>query len=163
MRRNFTLEYWTDKGWYVGKLKEVPGVFSQGKTLERLKQNIKKAYKLLITCDSLPESKVSETGMEIEVMSDIDPVKILKEQEENIKKKFGVKKIGVFGSTVTGKAYERSDIDILVEFRKSVDFFEFLDLQYYLEELFNRKVDLITPDALKPYIKDKILKEVVYV
>jgi hypothetical protein len=64
---------------------------------------------------------------------------------------------------VTGGAYERSDIDILVEFSKSVDFFEFLDLQYYLEELFNRKVDLVTPDALKPFMKNRILKEVVYV
>lgn len=163
MVRQFTLEYWIDEGRYLGRLKEVPEVLGQGKTLEELRKNIKKAYRLLVKCDSLPESKVSETELEIEVKSDIEPVKILKEHEETIKKKFGVKKIGVFGSTVTGEAYERSDIDILVEFRKSVDFFEFLDLQYYLEELFNRKVDLVTPDALKPFMKDRILKEVVYV
>ena len=163
MKKQFTLEYWIDDGHYVGKIKEVPAVFGEGKSLEELKRNIRKAYKLLVKSDGLPESKVLTSEVEIEVKSEIDPVKILKEHEENIKKKFGVKKIGVFGSTVTGEAYERSDIDILVEFRKSVDFFEFLDLQYYLEELFNRKVDLVTPDALKPYIKDKILKEVVYV
>ena len=163
MVKQFTLEYWTDDGNYFGRLKEVPEVLGQGKTLEELKKNIRKAYKLLVKCDSLPESKASETEIEVEVKSDIDPVKILKKHEENIKKKFGVKKIGVFGSTVTGGAYERSDIDILVEFSKSVDFFEFLDLQYYLEELFNRKVDLVTPDALKPFMKNRILKEVVYV
>jgi len=163
MRKNFTLEYWIDDGHYVGKIKEVPAVFGEGKSLEELKRKIRKAYKLLVKSDGLPESKVLTSKIEIEVKSDINPVEILKKHEEQIKKKFSVKKIGVFGSTVTGEAYERSDIDILVEFRKSVDFFEFLDLQYYLEELFNRKVDLVTPDALKPYIKDKILKEVVYV
>ncbi len=163
MRKNFTLEYWIDDGHYVGKIKEVPAVFGEGKSLEELKRNIRKAYKLLVKSDGLPESKILTSEVEIEVKSDINPVEILKKHEEQIKKKFGVKKIGVFGSTVTGEAYERSDIDILVEFRKSVDFFEFLDLQYYLEELFNRKVDLVTPDALKPFIKDKILREVVYV
>ncbi len=163
MKKQFTLEYWIDDGHYVGKIKEVPAVFGEGKSLEELKRNIRKAYKLLVKSDGLPESKVLTSEVEIEVKSDINPVEILKKHEEQIKKKFGVKKIGVFGSTVTGEAYERSDIDILVEFRKSVDFFEFLDLQYYLEELFNRKVDLVTPDALKPLIKDRILKEVVYV
>jgi uncharacterized protein len=163
MKKQFTLEYWIDAGHYVGKIKEVPTVFGEGKSLEELKRNIRKAYKLLVKSDGLPESRVLTSEVEIEVKSDINPVEILKKHEEQIKKTFSVKKIGVFGSTVTGEAYERSDIDILVEFRKSVDFFEFLELQYYLEELFNRKVDLVTPDALKPYIKDKILKEVVYV
>jgi predicted RNase H-like HicB family nuclease len=48
MRRKFTLEYWLDDCWYVGKLKEVPGVFSQGETLEELEDNIRDAYKLLM-------------------------------------------------------------------------------------------------------------------
>ncbi len=47
MVRNFTLEYWLDEDWYVGKLKEVPGVFSQGATLEELEENIRDAYQLL--------------------------------------------------------------------------------------------------------------------
>ena len=46
--RRFTLEYWIDEGWYVGRLKEVPGVFSQGKTLEELEENIKDAYRLML-------------------------------------------------------------------------------------------------------------------
>lgn len=45
-KRIFTLEYWIDDGWYVGRIKEVPGVFSQGRTLEELKENIKDAYNL---------------------------------------------------------------------------------------------------------------------
>ena len=48
MERRFTLEYWIDDGWYVGRLKEVPGVFSQGKTLEELEENIKEAYHLMM-------------------------------------------------------------------------------------------------------------------
>jgi uncharacterized protein YuzE len=48
MDRHFTLEYWIDEGWYVGRLKEVPGVFSQGETLEELEENIKEAYSLMM-------------------------------------------------------------------------------------------------------------------
>lgn len=44
----FTLEYWVDEEWFVGRLLEVPGVFSQGETLEELKENIQEAYKLMI-------------------------------------------------------------------------------------------------------------------
>jgi len=48
MIRHFTLEYWVDEGWYIGRLKEVPGVFSQGESLEELKENIREAYHLMI-------------------------------------------------------------------------------------------------------------------
>ena len=48
MLRHFTLEYWIDEGWYVGRLKEVPGVFSQGETLEELEENIREAYQLML-------------------------------------------------------------------------------------------------------------------
>jgi len=44
MQSHFTLEYWIDEGWYVGKLQEVPGVFSQGESLDELEENIKEAY-----------------------------------------------------------------------------------------------------------------------
>lgn len=46
--REFTLEYWKDENWYVGMLKEVPGVMSQGETLEELEENIQDAYKLVL-------------------------------------------------------------------------------------------------------------------
>ena len=44
MKHEFTLEYWQDDGWFVGRLKEVPGVFSQGETLAELEHNIEDAY-----------------------------------------------------------------------------------------------------------------------
>jgi predicted RNase H-like HicB family nuclease len=50
--RKFTLEYWIDDTWYVGRLEEVPGVFSQGETLEELEDNIADAYKIVISEES---------------------------------------------------------------------------------------------------------------
>jgi predicted RNase H-like HicB family nuclease len=68
MRRSFTLEYWMDDDWYVGKLKEIPGVFSQGESLEELEVNIRDAYQLLV--ESQPESVpsgVQQKEIEVEV------------------------------------------------------------------------------------------------
>jgi len=48
MRHQFTLEHWRDGEWYVGRLVEVPGVFSQGLSLEELEENIRDAYELMI-------------------------------------------------------------------------------------------------------------------
>jgi len=48
MLRHFTLEYWLDGGWYVGRLREVPGVFSQGESLEELEENVREAYRLMM-------------------------------------------------------------------------------------------------------------------
>jgi predicted RNase H-like HicB family nuclease len=47
MDKTFTLEYWRDGDWFVGRLKEVPGVFSQGKTLEELEENVREVYALM--------------------------------------------------------------------------------------------------------------------
>jgi predicted RNase H-like HicB family nuclease len=47
MRKPFTLEYWRDEGWYVGRLKEISGVVSQGETLAELEENIRDAYQLM--------------------------------------------------------------------------------------------------------------------
>ena len=46
--KRFTLEYWEDEGWYVGRLVEIPGIFSQGETLEELKENIQDAYGMML-------------------------------------------------------------------------------------------------------------------
>ncbi len=66
MERSFTLEYWTDDGWYVGRLKEVPGVFSQGETMEDLEANIKESYQLMMPEeDILPSRDVRQKELEI--------------------------------------------------------------------------------------------------
>ncbi len=48
MQGHFTLGYWLDDNWYIGKLKEVPGVFSQGESLEELEDNVRDAYRMMI-------------------------------------------------------------------------------------------------------------------
>jgi len=47
MQKKYTLEYWIDDEWYVGRLKEIPGIFSQGETLEELERNVRDAFKLM--------------------------------------------------------------------------------------------------------------------
>ena len=68
MLRHFTLEYWIDGGWYVGKLKEVAGVFSQGETLEELEENIREAYRLMMeeeTVDAPAEVQTKELELDV--------------------------------------------------------------------------------------------------
>ncbi len=60
MIRHFTLEYWVEEGWYIGRLKEVPGVFSQSESLEELKENIREAYHLMIE-EEIPARIAAQT------------------------------------------------------------------------------------------------------
>ena len=73
MVRHFTLEYWMDEGWYVGRLKEVPGVFSQGESLEELKENIRDAYHLMVEEEIPPQitAETKEIGIEVTNMEGI--------------------------------------------------------------------------------------------
>ena len=89
--------------------------------------------------------------------------KILKKHEKELKEKYGVKEIGIFGSIVRSEAKEDSDVDILIEFEKPIGFFKFLELEEYLGNLIGRKVDLVSKKALKPHIGKYILEEVVTV
>ncbi|MBF0520585.1 MAG: nucleotidyltransferase family protein [Nitrospirae bacterium] len=93
----------------------------------------------------------------------MNPVEILKKNEVIIKDKYPIKKLGVFGSFAKGGSTGISDVDVLVEFTKPVDIFEFIDLKEFLEQLFDRTVDLVSVKALKPFLRDKILSEVIYV
>ena len=67
MKRFFTLEYWRDDGWFVGKLKEIPVVFSQGKTLKELKENIIDAYRMMIQESGVKVKKTGTKSIEIGV------------------------------------------------------------------------------------------------
>ena len=78
--------------------------------------------------------------------------------------RYGVARLGLFGSTVRGEEKENSDIDLLVEFlpgRKNFD--NFIELCFFLEDNLGRNVDLLTPEGISPLIKKKIEKEVEYV
>jgi predicted nucleotidyltransferase len=97
-------------------------------------------------------------------MKSLDELKrILSEHRPEIKKKFKVQSIGIFGSYVRGKSKKRSDVDVLVEFSEPIGIFVFLDLEEYLQGLFGLKVDLVSKKALKPKIGENILNEVVYI
>lgn len=94
---------------------------------------------------------------------DLEEIKaVLSSQKEFLAENFKVKEIGVFGSYVRGEEGELSDIDILVEFYEPVGW-EFVDLLEYLQEILGQKVDLVTPNALRPQFKERILREVSFV
>jgi len=77
---------------------------------------------------------------------------------------YGVREIGIFGSFLTNDANSESDIDLLVDIKQeSKTFKNFLSLNYFLENLFNRKVDLVTKQSLSPFIGPHILKSVEYI
>jgi predicted nucleotidyltransferase len=84
-------------------------------------------------------------------------------KNRGVLKKFKVNKIGIFGSYVSGKVRKKSDIDLLVEFKETIDLFDFVHLVDEIQRLLKKKVDLVTPETIKPYIKTKILNEVEWI
>ena len=85
-------------------------------------------------------------------------VKVLKDHKD-ILEKYDVKRIGLFGSYVRGKQTPQSDIDFLVEFGKP-SFDNFMDLAFYLEDLFGKKVDLLTPAGVKDIRVKEVAKNI---
>ncbi|MDY7027520.1 MAG: type II toxin-antitoxin system HicB family antitoxin [Spirochaetota bacterium] len=61
MDKHFTLEYWRDEDWYVGRLKEVPSVFSQGESIAELEENIRDAYSMIVADSEVPVPVGSQT------------------------------------------------------------------------------------------------------
>lgn len=76
-------------------------------------------------------------------------------------RRYGVLRLGLFGSTARGKARLDSDLDFVVELeRKTFD--DYMGLKFYLEDLFHKDVDLVIADAIKPALRSRILREVRY-
>jgi predicted nucleotidyltransferase len=100
-------------------------------------------------------------------MKELDHDIIISQLVQNEKdiKQFGVIKIGLFGSFLTGQQNEHSDIDILVEFQKDKSSYDnFINLCFLLDGLFQGiKVEVVTKNSLSPYIGPKILQQVEYV
>ena len=93
----------------------------------------------------------------------MNAVSVLRKHEDTIKRKFNVSRIGVFGSFARGESKESSDVDVLIEFKAGFKTFDnYMELKFYLEDIFSREVDLVTASALKPQLKDDILQEVIY-
>jgi hypothetical protein len=88
-------------------------------------------------------------------------IEILRDHEQEIKRRFAVRRIGLFGSFVRGEETKESDIDILVEFEDPT-FRNFMNLAFYLEDIFSRRVDLLTPEGISHRIRPYVEKEVVW-
>src|SRR4030065_1648819 len=98
------------------------------------------------------------------LMKTLEEIKARLEQlKPTLRGEFKVKTIGVFGSYVRGEQKRGSDVDILVEFEEDAEigFFKFLDLEEFLSRKLGVKVDLVTKNALKPYIGKCILRVVI--
>ncbi len=85
---------------------------------------------------------------------------ILREAENELRQR-GVETIAVFGSYARGNATKDSDLDILVAFSRPVGLFDFVRLKMYLEAITQCQVDLVTPDAIRPEMRDRILGEAI--
>jgi predicted nucleotidyltransferase len=79
-----------------------------------------------------------------------------------LKKKYHVKKLGIFGSYVRDEQTPKSDLDILVEFEKNPSLLMFIELRDYLTDEIGIRVDLVTKNKLKPEIRDRVLEETIY-
>lgn len=88
---------------------------------------------------------------------------ILKSHTRALEREFGVERIGIFGSAARDEMTNTSDVDVLVEFNRPIGLFEFVALEFHLEKLFGRRVDLATPDALKPRIRSHVSEDLRYV
>ena len=80
-----------------------------------------------------------------------------------IRQRFSVKALAIFGSIARDEAVDNSDIDVLVVFEGMASFDLFMDLKFYLEELLAAKVDLVTDNALRPQIRRAIEQEMIHV
>ncbi len=93
-------------------------------------------------------------------------VELLREKSAYLASEFGIRKIGLFGSFAKGHSSDKSDIDIVVEFERPIGL-RFIDLAEYLEKLFGRKVDILTPagvqDIRRKTVTKSIAESIVYV
>jgi len=99
-------------------------------------------------------------------MNIVEIKKILEKNNNYLRQTFHIRELGIFGSFVKGeeKIDNDSDIDILITFGKGYkDFFNYMRLKYYLEDILGREVDLVIKEAVKARLKERIFREVEYV
>jgi hypothetical protein len=100
--------------------------------------------------------------MESPVQSRERVLKLIAEQRPRLCA-MGVRRLGLFGSFARGEQGADSDVDLLVEFTPGQKTFDnFMQLAFFLEDLFHRRVELVTPESLSPYLRPYIMDEVEY-
>jgi uncharacterized protein len=103
-----------------------------------------------------------EKNMKINNLQKESILDILQQNQATLKQ-FGVAKLAIFGSTVRGEATENSDIDILVSFEKTPTSKDYFGLQFFLEDLLEKPIDLVTDKSLRKELRPHIEKELIYV
>ena len=93
----------------------------------------------------------------------ISVLALIGRHKKQIWQSYGVREMGVFGSYARQEQSGQSDLDILVDFERSIDLFDFVELKDFLSEQLNVKVDLVMKNSLKPALKEVILREVRYI
>ena len=97
-------------------------------------------------------------------MKTLDEIRrILTQHRKELREKHKVKKVGIFGSYVRGEQKKRSDIDVIAEFEEPLSLLDLVGVEIYLSRVLKAKVDLIPKDDIRPELKERILKETVYV
>jgi len=92
-----------------------------------------------------------------------DIIKAIRDFKQEIERRYKVKSIGLFGSFIRGVQKEDSDIDFLVDFEEGADLIDLIELEFFLTEKFNRKVEVVPRRTLKKELKEFILREVAYI
>jgi predicted nucleotidyltransferase len=87
----------------------------------------------------------------------------LKTEAPALREKYRIQSLAVFGSMARGDDREESDVDILVTFEGKADFDRFMGLKLDLEDLFGRRVDLGTPDTLRPEMRAEVERDLIHV
>ena len=90
-------------------------------------------------------------------------LKLLNEQFETTRQRFGTKQLAVFGSAARNELRDDSDVDVLVEFEGLPTFDSYMGLKFFLKALFERRVDLVTRDSIKPRMRQIIEKDLISV
>lgn len=122
-----------------------------------------KGYQALVK-DSKILNSIGWNIMEVVVVNSKEDIFEQLRKHQKTLEGYGVRRCGLFGSFRRGEATENSDIDLLVEFKPELKtFMNFMDLCFFFDDLFGRKVDVLTPESLSPIFGHKILAEVEYV
>ena len=88
---------------------------------------------------------------------------ILRRHAAELRERFAVQSLSLFGSASRGDLSDESDVDVLVQFAGPATFDGFMELKFYLEDLLDRPVDLVTAEALKPRMRPFVEQEAVRV
>jgi len=96
-------------------------------------------------------------------MKRVDILNRLQERRREISDRFSVERLGLFGSAARDELREDSDLDVLVSFRGRATLDGYMGLKFYLEDLFGRKVDLVTETGLKPRARSHVERDLIRV